>query len=69
MRSLEVRCLQSNPFTHEHIVFLQAIRDSLKESARSMQKPLGAKATLDDILNKFEGFDDNVSTGETPIQS
>ena len=66
--SLEVRCLQNNPFIPNHIA-LQAIRDSLKGSARSMLVPLGAKATIDDILNKFEGFYGNVSTGETLIQS
>lgn len=66
--SLEVRCLQNNPFIPDHIV-LQSIRDSLKGSARSMLVPLGEKATVDDILNKFEGFYGNVSTGETLIQS
>ena len=51
----------------EHV--LRAIRTSLKGTARSMLVPLGENASIDDILNKLDGFNGNVSSGETLIQS
>lgn len=69
--SLEVKCLQNAQQANnlqEHIV-LQAIRNSLKGSARSLLVPLGENASVTDILNKLDGFYGNVSSSETLIQS
>ena len=69
--SLEVKCLQNAQQSNnlqEHIV-LQAFRNSLKSSARSLLVPLGENASVTDILNKFDGFYGNVSSSETLIKS
>ena len=66
--SFEVKCLQNSNHLPEHVL-LQAIRNSLKGAARSMLVPLGENASVDDILNKLDGFYGNVSTTETLIQS
>ena len=64
--NFEVKCLQKS-YLPEHV--LQAIRTSLKGTARSMLVPLGENASIDDILNKLDGFYGNVSSSETLIQS
>lgn len=66
--SFEVKCLQNSPDLQEHVL-LQAIRTSLKGSARSLLIPLGENANVADILEKLDGFYGNVSSGETLIQS
>lgn len=65
--NLEVKCLQKS-YLPDHIL-LQSIRNSLKGSARSMLVPLGENASVDDILNKLDGFYGNVCSSETLIQS
>lgn len=66
--NFEVKCLQNAHIHDEHII-LQAMRNSLKGSARSMLVPLGEDAKIEDILTKLDGFYGNVATGETLIQS
>ena len=68
---MEVKCLQNAQQSNnlqEHIV-LQAIRNSLRGSARSLLVPLGEKASVTDIFIKLDGFYGNVSSSETLIQS
>lgn len=66
--SFEVKCLQNSQFLPEHVL-LQAIRHSLKGSARSMIVPLGEAATVADILQKLDVFFGNVSSCETLMQN
>lgn len=66
--SFEVKCLQKVEDLQEHVL-LQSIRNSLKGTARAMLVPLGEHASVQDILNKLDGFYGNVSTSETLIQS
>lgn len=48
---------------------MQAIRTSLRGSARDMLIPLGESATVDEILQKLDGFYDDPSTTQTLMQS
>lgn len=64
----EVKCLQNSGYLPDHLL-LQAIRNSLRGTARSMLIPLGESATVQDILLKLDGFYGNVATSETLIQS
>ena len=48
---------------------MQAIRNSLRGTARNILVPLGESATADDILEKLDGFYGNVCTSETLMQS
>lgn len=68
--NLEVKCLQKSGLYagNEHLL-IQAIRNSLKGTARSMLVPLGEDASVKDILAKLDGFYANVSASETIIQS
>ena len=66
--NFEVKCLQKSDYLPDHLL-LQAIRNSLKGTARSMLVPLGESASVKDILLKLDGFYGNVSTSETLIQS
>ena len=66
--NFEVKCLQKSDYLPDHLL-LQAIRNSLKGTARSMLVPLGESAYVKDILLKLDGFYGNVSTNETLIQS
>lgn len=66
--NFEVKCLQKSKLIPEEVLF-QTIRNSLKGSARSILPTLGENASVDDILNKLDGFYGNVSSGETHIQS
>lgn len=66
--NFEVKCLQNAHFLPDHII-LQAMRNSLKGEARSMLVSLGENATIDEILERLDGFYGNVSTPETLIQS
>lgn len=68
--NLEVKCLQkSGLYAGNERLLIQAIRNSLKGTARSMLVPLGEDASVKDILAKLDGFYGNVSTSETLIQS
>ena len=65
--SFEVGCLKK-----AHIpeyLLLQSIHSSLKGIARSMLVPLGETATVQNILDKLDGFYGNVSTSETLMQN
>lgn len=66
--SFEVKCLQNSHTLPDHVL-LQAIRNSLKGSARTILVPLGESATVADILNKLDGFYGNVSSAETLMQN
>lgn len=66
--NFEVKCLRKSDYLPEHLL-LQAIRNSLRGTARSMLVPLGENATVENILDKLDGFFGNVSTSETLIQS
>ena len=66
--NFEVKCLQKSKQLPEHIL-LQSIRNSLKGSARSSLVPLGENATVDEVLDKLDGFYGNVCSSETHIQS
>ena len=63
-----VKCLKNTAYFSEHLL-LQAIRNSLRGTARNMLVPLGESATADDILEKLDGFYGNVCTSETLMQS
>lgn len=67
--SFEVKCLQNSSYLTDPSILLQAIRNSLRGTARSMLVSLGEKATVADILGKLDGFYGNVSSSETLIQS
>lgn len=66
--SFEVRCLQRTGQYPEHII-LQALRNSLKGTARSMLVSLGEGASVNDVLTKLDGFYGTVSTCEILMQS
>lgn len=66
--NFEVQCLQNENYLPDHVL-MQSIRNSLKGPARSLLVPLGANASVDDVLHKLDGFYGNVSTSETLIQS
>ncbi|KAK3103445.1 hypothetical protein FSP39_019291 [Pinctada imbricata] len=64
--SFEVRCLKRTGQYPEHII-LQALRNSLKGTARSMSVSLGEGASVNDVLTKLDGFYGTVSTCEISI--
>lgn len=64
----EVKCLQNSEYLPEHVLLL-SIRTSLRGAARDLLVPLGENATVDQVLNKLDGFYGNVSSAETIIQS
>lgn len=66
--SLEVKCLRHIQELPEYSL-LQSIRNSLRGSARDVIIPLGENATVDQILDKLEGFYGIVSTGATLMQT
>ena len=66
--NFEAKCLAKSAYLPEHLL-LQAIRNSLKGTARSLLVPLGETASVQDILSKLDGFYGNVSTSETLILS
>ena len=66
--SFEVRCLKNGQAIPEHTL-LQSIRNSLRGSARDMLIPLGEHATVQQILDKLEGFYGIVSSGSTLMQT
>ena len=66
--SFEVKCLKNIQELPEHTL-LQSIRNSLRGSARDMLIPLGEKATVDEILEKLEGFYGMASSGATLMQT
>lgn len=66
--SLEVKCLRNIQELPEYSL-LQSIRNSLRGSARDVIIPLGENATVDQILDKLEGFYGIVSTGATLMQT
>ncbi|KAK3088314.1 hypothetical protein FSP39_017390 [Pinctada imbricata] len=66
--SFEVRCLKRTGQYPEHII-LQALRNSLKGTARSMLVSLGEGASVNDVLTKLDGFYGTVSTCEILMQS
>lgn len=66
--SFEVKCLKQNEFLSE-LLLLQAIRNSLRGTAREMLIPLGEDASVDDILEKLDGFYGDVDTTQTLMQS
>ncbi|MCG8113319.1 MAG: hypothetical protein N0E59_21415 [Candidatus Thiodiazotropha taylori] len=66
--NFEVKCLLKSQQLPEHVL-LQSIRNSLKGSARNILVPLGEDASVEDILNKLDGFYGNVCSSETLIQS
>ncbi|XP_052809305.1 paraneoplastic antigen Ma3-like [Mya arenaria] len=57
----EVKCLISEPDIHEHYL-LQAIRRSVRGTARRLLIPLGENATVTDILEKLDAMFGDVST-------
>ena len=63
-----MKCLQKSDYLPNHLL-IQAIGNSLKSTARSMLVLLGERASIKDVLLKFDGFYGNVSTSETLIQS
>lgn len=66
--SLEVKCLRHIQELPEYSL-LQSIRNSLRGCARDVIIPLGENATVDQILDKLEGFYGIVSTGATLMQT
>ena len=68
MKNFEVKCLQNAHYLPDHII-MQAMRNSLKGAARTMLVPLGENSSITDILNKLDGFNGNVCTSETHVQS
>ena len=60
--------MKSSNYLPDHLL-MQAIRNSLRGAARDMLIPLGENASVEDILNKLDGFYGNVSTTHTLIQS
>ena len=66
--AFEVKCLKNVQELPEHTL-LQSIRNSLRGSARDMLIPLGELATVDQILEKLEGFYGIVSSGATLMQT
>ena len=66
--SFEVKCLRNSQTVPEHII-LQAIRTSLRGSARNMITTLGENATVTDILEKLHDYYGTVSSCETLMQN
>ncbi|KAJ8304316.1 hypothetical protein KUTeg_017899 [Tegillarca granosa] len=66
--NFEVKCLINSQQYPEYLI-AQAIRNSLRSTARNMLVSLGENATVRDILNKLDGFNGNVNTSETLMQS
>lgn len=66
--NFEVKCLKSNEYLSEHLL-LQTMRNSLRGVARDMLIPLRENASVDDILQKQDGFFGNVATTQTLVQS
>ena len=64
----EVKCLQNSEYLPEHVLLL-SIRTSLRGAARDLLVPLGENATVNQVLDKLDGFYGNVSSAETIIQS
>ena len=64
----EVKCLQKSDYLTEQVI-LNSIRASLRGAARELLVPLGEEASIDEVLQKLDGFYGNVSTAETIIQS
>ena len=50
-------------------MLLHSIRTSLRGAARDLLIPLGEDASVDEVLDKLDGFYGNVSSAETIIQS
>jgi hypothetical protein len=63
----ELRCLQNDPEVSESRL-LQAIRRSLRGTARKMLIPLGEKATINEILNKLDALFSDISTNGMIMQ-
>ena len=63
----EARCLVSDGTLEDHLI-LQAIRASLRGTARQMLIPLGEKASISDVLKKLDTLFGNVSSAETVLQ-
>lgn len=69
--SFEVKCLRNSQTIPEQIpehVLLQAIRTSLRGSARNMITVLGENATVADILGNLHDYYRTVSSCETLMQ-
>ena len=66
--SLEVKCLPHIQELPEYSL-LQSIRNSLRGCARDVIIPLGENDTVDQNLDKLEGFYGIVSTGATLMQT
>ena len=59
---------QNYDYLYKYLL-LQAIRNSLRRTAYDMRVPLGESASVDDILQKLDGFFGNVDTTQTLVQS
>ena len=66
--NFEVKCLKNSVYLSEHLL-LQAMRNSLRGVASDMLNPLGENASVDDILQKLDGFFGKVATTQTLMQS
>lgn len=62
-----MKCLRSDPLIDDHTV-LQAIRKSLRGTARQTLIPLGETATSTDVFNKLETLFGNVVSHESVMQ-
>ena len=65
--SFEAKCLISDGVLDDHLI-LQAIRASLRGTARQVLIPLGERASSRDILAKLDTLFGNVSSAETVLQ-
>ena len=63
----EIRCLRNDPEVSSSQL-VQAIRRSLRGTARKMLIPLGEKATVDDILTKLDALFADISTNGMIMQ-
>lgn len=63
----ELKCVMIDDSIDDSLV-LQAIRRSLRGTARQMLIPLGEKATCQDIIAKLDTLYGNVSSSETVLQ-
>ncbi|MEW8545302.1 MAG: hypothetical protein AB2693_17405, partial [Candidatus Thiodiazotropha sp.] len=61
----EVNCLRKE---HKETDIAQAIRKSLRGQAKKVLLPLGASASIADIMTKMEGVFGNVATGESVLR-
>lgn len=68
MYGLMKSCLQNYEYLPEHVLSY-SIRSSLRGAARDLLIPLGDNVSVEEILNKLDGFYGNVSSTETIIQS